>query len=109
MILNLRYGRLYRCRNNGSVGTFVSFSQHVYLLRYSHITNNYSQQAVAHDAFRALVNLSDSPMLVNSLAEPTFLNFLVSYIIVRCVSLQFSAGRSLNPDCNLSEPTSYPS
>ncbi|EIM86519.1 DUF383-domain-containing protein [Stereum hirsutum FP-91666 SS1] len=37
--------------------------------------------AVAHDAFRALVNLSDSPLLVTSLAEPTFLNFLVSYII----------------------------
>jgi hypothetical protein len=39
-------------------------------------------QAVAHDAFRALVNLSDSPMLVSSLSEPSFLEFLLSYIIV---------------------------
>ncbi|KAF5342993.1 hypothetical protein D9758_013685 [Tetrapyrgos nigripes] len=39
------------------------------------------QLAVAHDAFRALVNLSDSPMLVSSLSEPSFLSFLVSYII----------------------------
>ncbi|KAF9266715.1 DUF383-domain-containing protein [Marasmius fiardii PR-910] len=39
------------------------------------------QLAVAHDAFRALVNLSDAPMLVSSLSEPSFLNFLVSYII----------------------------
>ncbi|KAK7466263.1 Protein hgh1 [Stygiomarasmius scandens] len=39
------------------------------------------QLAIAHDAFRALVNLSDSPMLVSSLSEPAFLTFLVSYII----------------------------
>ncbi|THU78941.1 DUF383-domain-containing protein [Dendrothele bispora CBS 962.96] len=39
------------------------------------------QLAVAHDAFRALVNLSDSPMLVSSLSEPSFLTFLVSYTI----------------------------
>ncbi|KAF7430494.1 hypothetical protein PC9H_006202 [Pleurotus ostreatus] len=39
------------------------------------------QLAVAHDAFRALVNLSDSPLLVPALSEPLFLNFLVSYIL----------------------------
>lgn len=39
------------------------------------------QLAVAHDAFRALVNLSDSPLLVPFLSEPAFLAFLVSYIL----------------------------
>ncbi|KAG7093456.1 hypothetical protein E1B28_007132 [Marasmius oreades] len=39
------------------------------------------QLTVAHDAFRALVNLSDAPMLLSSLSEPSFLNFIVSYII----------------------------
>ncbi|KIM88162.1 hypothetical protein PILCRDRAFT_770815 [Piloderma croceum F 1598] len=39
------------------------------------------QTATAHDAFRALVNLSDSPLLVSSLSEPPFLSFIVSYII----------------------------
>lgn len=39
------------------------------------------QLNVAHDAFRALVNLSDSPMLVTSLSDPLFVSFLVSYII----------------------------
>ncbi|KAJ6580870.1 hypothetical protein B0H19DRAFT_1207074 [Mycena capillaripes] len=39
------------------------------------------QLSVAHDAFRALVNLSDSPMLVAPLSEPAFLTFIVSYII----------------------------
>ncbi|EGN95120.1 hypothetical protein SERLA73DRAFT_77131 [Serpula lacrymans var. lacrymans S7.3] len=39
------------------------------------------QLAVAHDAFRALVNLSDSPLLVPFLTEPLFLNFIVSYIL----------------------------
>ncbi|TFK39500.1 hypothetical protein BDQ12DRAFT_698154 [Crucibulum laeve] len=39
------------------------------------------QLNVAHDAFRALVNLSDSPLLVPHLSDPSFLNFLVSYII----------------------------
>ncbi|KZV68777.1 DUF383-domain-containing protein [Peniophora sp. CONT] len=37
--------------------------------------------AIAHDAFRALVNLSDSPMLVNTLSEKNFLTFIVSYIL----------------------------
>ncbi|KIK91846.1 hypothetical protein PAXRUDRAFT_26903 [Paxillus rubicundulus Ve08.2h10] len=37
--------------------------------------------AVAHDAFRALVNLSDSPLLVPFLTEPSFLVFLASYIL----------------------------
>lgn len=36
--------------------------------------------AVAHDAFRALVNLSDSSTLAASLSEPSFLNFVVSYL-----------------------------
>ncbi|KAF8836959.1 DUF383-domain-containing protein [Paxillus ammoniavirescens] len=39
------------------------------------------QLAVAHDAFRALVNLSDSPLLVPFLMEQSFLVFLVSYIL----------------------------
>ncbi|KAI9573854.1 hypothetical protein HD554DRAFT_560929 [Boletus coccyginus] len=39
------------------------------------------QLAIAHDAFRALVNLSDSPLLVPFLSEPSFLEFLVSYIL----------------------------
>ncbi|KAG8215079.1 hypothetical protein J3R82DRAFT_8500, partial [Butyriboletus roseoflavus] len=39
------------------------------------------QLAVAHDAFRALVNLSDSPLLVTFLTEPSFLAFIVSYIL----------------------------
>ncbi|KAF8801366.1 DUF383-domain-containing protein [Phlegmacium glaucopus] len=39
------------------------------------------QLSVAHDAFRALVNLSDSPLLVSSLSETPFLNFITSYII----------------------------
>ncbi|KAJ7068907.1 hypothetical protein B0H15DRAFT_935345 [Mycena belliarum] len=39
------------------------------------------QLSVAHDAFRALVNLSDAPMLVAPLSEPPFLAFLVAYII----------------------------
>ncbi|KAJ7708974.1 hypothetical protein B0H17DRAFT_1031405 [Mycena rosella] len=38
------------------------------------------QLSVSHDAFRALVNLSDSPMLVSTLSEPAFLAFIVSYI-----------------------------
>lgn len=44
---------------------------------------NMSLQAIAHDAFRALVNLSDSSLLVASLTEQTFITFLVSYIVVR--------------------------
>ncbi|KAJ7230446.1 hypothetical protein GGX14DRAFT_583247 [Mycena pura] len=39
------------------------------------------QLSVAHDAFRALVNLSDSPALASTLSEPAFLTFIVSYII----------------------------
>ncbi|KAH9967398.1 DUF383-domain-containing protein [Russula dissimulans] len=37
--------------------------------------------AIAHDAFRALVNLSDSPILHPHLIEPSFFTFLVSYIV----------------------------
>ncbi|KAH9000197.1 DUF383-domain-containing protein [Lactarius akahatsu] len=37
--------------------------------------------AVAHDAFRALINLSDSPMIHPYLLEQSFLTFLVSYIV----------------------------
>ena len=36
---------------------------------------------MAHDAFRALVNLSDSPMIHPYLLEQSFLTFLVSYIV----------------------------
>ncbi|KAI6044448.1 hypothetical protein EDC04DRAFT_2642640 [Pisolithus marmoratus] len=39
------------------------------------------QLATAHDAFRALVNLSDSTFLVPFLIEKSFLTFLVSYIL----------------------------
>ncbi|KAG6828550.1 hypothetical protein H0H92_007574 [Tricholoma furcatifolium] len=39
------------------------------------------QLDIAHDAFRALVNLSDSPLLVASLSDTTFLTFIVAYII----------------------------
>ncbi|EIN09451.1 cytoplasmic protein [Punctularia strigosozonata HHB-11173 SS5] len=39
------------------------------------------QLATAHDAFRALVNLSDSALLVPSLSEHDFLAFIVSYIV----------------------------
>ncbi|KAJ3561533.1 hypothetical protein NP233_g10132 [Leucocoprinus birnbaumii] len=39
------------------------------------------QLNVAHDAFRALVNLSDSPLTISPLSEPAFVSFLVSYII----------------------------
>ncbi|KAH9857266.1 DUF383-domain-containing protein [Lenzites betulinus] len=37
--------------------------------------------ATAHDALRALINLTDNPTLVPSLSEPIFLKFLVSYIL----------------------------
>ena len=36
---------------------------------------------MAHDAFRALVNLSDSPIIQPYLLEQSFLTFLVSYIV----------------------------
>jgi len=39
-------------------------------------------QAIAHDAFRALVNLSDSPIMISALSDTSFLQFLVSYILV---------------------------
>ncbi|PCH44447.1 DUF383-domain-containing protein [Wolfiporia cocos MD-104 SS10] len=39
------------------------------------------QLATAHDAFRALVNLSDYSLIVGTLSEPSFLSFLVSYIL----------------------------
>ncbi|KAI0698372.1 DUF383-domain-containing protein [Cytidiella melzeri] len=39
------------------------------------------QLATAHDAFRALVNLSDNSLVSSSLSEKSFLNFLVSYIL----------------------------
>jgi hypothetical protein len=41
-----------------------------------------STQATAHDAFKALVNLSDSSVLAGPLSEPRFLAFLVAYILV---------------------------
>ncbi|KAL5537031.1 HGH1 [Sanghuangporus sanghuang] len=39
------------------------------------------QLAIAHDAFRALVNLSDNSLLAPSLSQADFLVFLVSYIL----------------------------
>ncbi|KAF9649195.1 DUF383-domain-containing protein [Thelephora ganbajun] len=39
------------------------------------------QLAIAHDAFRALVNLSDSPIIIPALSDTEFLQFLVSYIL----------------------------
>ncbi|KAH9940891.1 DUF383-domain-containing protein [Epithele typhae] len=39
------------------------------------------QLATAHDAFRALVNLTDNSLLVGSLSEVQFMKFVVSYII----------------------------
>ncbi|KAI0085759.1 hypothetical protein BDY19DRAFT_895974 [Irpex rosettiformis] len=39
------------------------------------------QLATAHDAFRALVNLSDNSLVAASLSEKTFFNFLVSYTL----------------------------
>lgn len=37
--------------------------------------------ATAHDAFRALVNLSDNSLVAASLSEPNFIQFLVAYIL----------------------------
>ena len=42
----------------------------------------FSIQAIAHDAFKALVNLSDSPVMISALSDSGFLQFLVSYILV---------------------------
>ncbi|KAG8936422.1 hypothetical protein FRC02_002253 [Tulasnella sp. 418] len=39
------------------------------------------QPEIAHDAFKALVNLSDSQTVISSLGEPFFLQFLASYIV----------------------------
>ncbi|KAG8691602.1 hypothetical protein FRC11_015039 [Ceratobasidium sp. 423] len=39
------------------------------------------QAAISHNAFRALVNLSDSALVVPFLGEPRFLEFLVAYIL----------------------------
>ncbi|KIJ55210.1 hypothetical protein M422DRAFT_23824 [Sphaerobolus stellatus SS14] len=39
------------------------------------------QLAISHDAFRALVNLTDSPSWVNALSDQSFIVFLVSYIL----------------------------
>lgn len=43
------------------------------------------QPTIAHDAFRALVNLSDTLALADTsaLGDPEWLSFLVSYILVR--------------------------
>ena len=34
-----------------------------------------TSQAISHDAFRALVNLSDNSILAEALSEPSFLSF----------------------------------
>lgn len=41
-----------------------------------------SRQATAHDAFKSLVNLSDSSVLASPLSETRFLAFLVAYTLV---------------------------
>ncbi|KAL1696716.1 hypothetical protein GGG16DRAFT_85186 [Schizophyllum commune] len=45
------------------------------------------QLAVAHDAFRALVNLSDDAKAANLLNEPSFLAFLAAYTCARQATL----------------------
>lgn len=63
-------------------------------------------QAVAHDAFRALVNLSDSPMIHPHLIEPLFFTFLVSYIVVSLLLPIFfltEAYSSQNPQATLGD------
>ncbi|KZT09824.1 DUF383-domain-containing protein [Laetiporus sulphureus 93-53] len=39
------------------------------------------QLATAHDAFRALINLSDYSLIIGTLSDPDYLCFLVSYIL----------------------------
>ncbi|THH00629.1 hypothetical protein EW026_g1922 [Hermanssonia centrifuga] len=39
------------------------------------------REATAHDAFRALINLSDNAQVAISLSEPSFLTFIVAYIL----------------------------
>jgi hypothetical protein len=60
-------------------------------------------QAVAHDAFRALVNLSDSPMIHPYLLEQSFLIFLVSYIVAS-LNLGSSTGTGSWPAAPPSDP-----
>jgi hypothetical protein len=61
-------------------------------------------QAVAHDAFRALVNLSDSAMIHPHLIEPPFFIFLVSYIVVSPSLNYFYLDRSLQFAAPASNP-----
>jgi hypothetical protein len=55
-------------------------------------------QAIAHDAFRALVNLSDSPVIHPHLIEQSFFTFLVSYIAVSPSLDWLSFYSSMNAD-----------
>ena len=48
----------------------------------NYVTSNRASQATAHDAFRALINLSDNSAVASSLSELTFITFLVAYILV---------------------------
>ncbi|KZS99433.1 uncharacterized protein LAESUDRAFT_765538 [Laetiporus sulphureus 93-53] len=41
------------------------------------------QLATAHDAFRALINLSDYSLTIGTLSGSDYISFLVSYILVR--------------------------
>ncbi|KAH9933384.1 DUF383-domain-containing protein [Fomitopsis serialis] len=61
------------------------------------------QLATAHDAFRALVNLSDSPLMLGPLSEPSFVNFIVSYILNHQATLADLASMLLS---NLTTSTS---
>jgi hypothetical protein len=45
------------------------------------------QPMIAHDAFKALVNLSDATLVKKECSDDEFLVFLVSYIVVRLSSL----------------------
>ena len=51
-------------------------------------------QAIAHDAFKALVNLTDSPIVISALSDTVFLQFLVSYALV---GTDFSGSRGFSP------------
>ena len=61
-------------------------------------------KAIAHGAFKALVNLSDSSLLTPSLSDPLFLGFLVSYIVVCAVRRFFSV--RIFERCRLQNPPS---
>lgn len=70
-----------RCYQRPQASLSGSASQS-FFISFSSTMDTMTLESVAHDAFKALVNLSDSPMLVSTLSETSFLAFIVSYIIV---------------------------